>query len=55
MGELTIYGEGTRVGLAFFSTAIVRRYLQHGCAEYLADMVDTREEKKLLISNVPIV
>lgn len=54
-GLITIYGEGTRVGSAFCSTARVRQCLCHGCNGYLAFVVDLRVDGKLTVSDIPIV
>ena len=42
VGELIVYGEGTRVGSGFCSVVRVRQCIQHGCAGYLAYVVDMR-------------
>ena len=54
-GERTIYGEGTNVGSVFCSGARARQYLQRGCLCYLAYVVNTRNEGRPLVSNVPVV
>lgn len=54
-GELTIYGEGNRFGLAFCSAARARQYLKHGCLGYLTYLVETRYGGRVLVSNVPMV
>lgn len=45
-GELTIYGEGTMVGLTFCYASRARQYLQDGCAGYHTYVVDTQVEGK---------
>ena len=54
-GELVVYGEGTRLGSGFCSAARARQYIQHGCAGYLAYVVDTRVREQLSVSEVPVV
>ena len=54
-GELIVYGEGTRVGSGFCSAARARQYIQHGCAGYLAYVVDTRVRDQISISDVLVV
>ena len=54
-GEVVIYGKATRVGSGFCSAARARQYIQHGCASYLADVVDTRVEEQISVSEVPII
>lgn len=54
-GELTIQGEGLRSNSTLYSITRSKRYLQHACEGYLAYVIDTREEKKEAISEVPIV
>ena len=51
-GELVIYGEGTRVGSRFCSPAKARQYIQHGCAGYLAYVVDTLVREQTSVSDV---
>lgn len=43
--EMTIYDEGTRVGLAFCCAARAMGYFKQGCTGYLAYVVDVRNEK----------
>ena len=50
-----VYGEGTRSGSGFCTAARARQYIQHGCAGYLAYVVDTRVREKLSVSEVPVV
>mgnify|MGYP001548063418 CR=1 FL=1 len=50
-----IYGEGTRVGSGFCSAAGARQYIQHGCAIFLAFVVDTQVWDQVSISDVPVV
>ena len=45
-GELTIRGEGSKSSLMLFPAARASRYLKHGCEGLLANVIDTREEKK---------
>lgn len=54
-GVLTIYGEGTRVGSTFCSTAKARQCLQHGCMGYLAYVVDSWGEKKQFVTIFPTI
>ena len=54
-GELVIYGEDTRLGSGFCSATKARRYIQHGCAGYLAYMVDTWVRDQVSVSDVPVV
>lgn len=42
-GVLTVYGEGTRGGSVFCSTARARRSLQQGCKGFVAYVTDMRE------------
>lgn len=53
-GEPIIYGEGISVGSTFCSAARARQYLQHGCLGYLVYVVDTRDEGRVSVSDVPI-
>ena len=39
----------------FCSAARTQLYIQHGCAGYLAYVVNTRVGEQTLVSNVPIV
>lgn len=55
VGELTIYDEGTKVDLVYCSSVKGRRYIQHGCMGYIIYVVDTWEEKKYMMPDVPIV
>ncbi|CAH1423569.1 unnamed protein product [Lactuca virosa] len=53
--ELVIHGEGDQHGSTLCSAARARRYLQKGCSRIVAYVLDTREEKKRTIDDVPIV
>lgn len=53
--EITIYGKCTRIGSTLCSVVRARRYLQQVFARYLAYVFDFREDKKNLISDVPVV
>lgn len=54
-GELVIRGEIDQHGPLVCSTVRARRYLQHGCFEFLAYVVDTEVEGKKIMDDVPIV
>ncbi|CAH1438307.1 unnamed protein product [Lactuca virosa] len=54
-GDLIIYGDGTRLGSGFCSAARARQYIQHGCACYLAYVVDTRVRDQVSVSEVPVI
>ena len=54
-GELIVYGEDTRVGSGFYSAARARQYIHHGCAGYLAYVVDTRVRHHTSVSEVSVV
>ena len=54
-GELVVYGEGTRMGSGFCSVARAQQYIQHGCAGYLAYVVDKQDRDQPSVSEVPVV
>ncbi|KAJ9538034.1 hypothetical protein OSB04_030767 [Centaurea solstitialis] len=55
-GELVVYGKGRRDRLAFCSVTKARRWLQRGCAGYMAYAVTSQaEDRKLSIADVPVV
>ena len=54
-GELVIHGERPQYGPVVCSAARARRYLQQGCAGYVAYVMDTREAGKATVSEVPVV
>ncbi|KAJ9547556.1 hypothetical protein OSB04_020099 [Centaurea solstitialis] len=55
-GELVVYGKGRKRQPSFCTIAKVRKYLQQGCAGYLAyAVVDQAKGKKLSIANVLMV
>ncbi|XP_023759636.2 uncharacterized protein LOC111908045 isoform X1 [Lactuca sativa] len=54
-GELVIHGESPQRGPIVCSAARARRYLQQGCAGYVAYVMDTRETGKATVSEVPVV
>ena len=54
-GELVIHGERPHCGPTVCSAARARRYLQQGCAGYVAYVMDTREAGKATVSEVPVV
>lgn len=45
-GELVIHREGAKCGPSLCSSARARRYLQHGCLSFVADVLDTKMEKE---------
>lgn len=49
-GELIVYGQGTKLGSRFCLAVRARRYIQHGCAGYLAYVVDTRVRDQISVS-----
>ena len=53
--ELVIQGERPQCGPTMFSAARARRYLQQGCAGYVAYVMDAREMGKGIVSDVPVV
>ena len=56
-GVLSVYGEGTRSGSAFCSTARARQCLQQGCKGFVAYVMDTRAtfERPSSVEEVPVV
>ena len=50
-----IQGERSHGGMTLCSATRARHYLQHGCAGYVAYVMDTREKGKVIIHDVPIV
>ena len=50
-----IQGERPYCGPTLCSAARARRYLQHGCAGYVAYVMDTREKGKATVHDVPVV
>ena len=54
-GELVIQGEKPQRGPVLCSAARARRYVQQGCAGYIAYVLDAREKRKMTVDDVPIV
>ncbi|KAJ9541386.1 hypothetical protein OSB04_027892 [Centaurea solstitialis] len=55
-GELIVYGKGRRVSTLFCSVAKAQKYFQRGSSGFLAyAMADQTEEKKLTVTEVPVV
>ena len=54
-GEIVVQGERPQRGLTFCSAARARRYVQQGCAGYVAYVLDARDKGKTTIDDVPIV
>lgn len=54
-GELVVQGEKPQRGPAVCSTARARRYLQQGCAGYVAYVMDTQEAGKAMVGDMPVV
>ena len=54
-GDLVIHGERPQCGPASCSAARARRYMQQGCAGYVAYVMDTRETIRAMVDDVPVV
>ena len=54
-GEMVIPSERDSYGLALYSVARARRFLQHGCSEFLAYISDTQVDTMSKLSRIPIV
>lgn len=54
-GCLVIQGERPQRGPTLCSVARARRYLQQGCAGYVAYVIDTRDKGKPTVDDVPVV
>lgn len=54
-GELIIYGEGAQHGSTVCSDVRARRYIQQVCCGFLAYVMDTQEDGKRALEDMPIV
>ena len=48
-GELTIHGEGSKSGSTFSSASRAKKYLQHGCEEFLAYVINIGKRRRKIL------